>query len=72
MKIISKRQAMAIYRQHPQSRGYFPSARVNTHGPAVSATTLVVRSRISAECSRSSRSVAWTAMARMSYCVASR
>ena len=66
MKIISKRQAMTIYR-HIRRHGCFASARVNTNGPAASATTQDGKCRISAVYWPYSQSAARTAMARMSY-----
>ena len=71
MKIISKRQAMAIYRQHPQSR-LFPFCTGKYKWSAASATTLGRRFRISAVCSRSSLNAVRTATAPMSYYAASR
>lgn len=47
MKIISKRKAMHIYRQHPNP-GYLPSVQVTTGGIVVSAITTDVKFRISA------------------------
>lgn len=67
MKIISKRQAMALYRQHPES-GCFASVPGNTPGPAASATMQGRRYRISAASWPCSLNVDRTATARMSYC----
>ena len=71
MKIISKRQAMAIYRQYPQSR-LFPFCTGKYNGLAASATTPDRRFRISAVCSRSSLNAVRAATAPMSYYAASR
>lgn len=69
MKIISKRQAMTIYRQHPHSR-LFRFCTGKYQCQAVSATMPAGRYRISPACWPYSLSVARTAMARMSYCAA--
>lgn len=71
MKIISKRQAMVIYRQHPQSRLFrFCTVQGNTSGPVASATMPDGRCRISAVCSPYSLNAARTATARMLSCAA--
>ena len=50
MKIISKRQAMAIYRQHAESRLFRFCTGKNISGPAVSAITTAGKCRISGVC----------------------
>ncbi|SYT88084.1 YeeT [Klebsiella pneumoniae] len=71
MKIISKRQAMAIYRQHPQSRLF----RFCTGKYAWSGSICHYAGREVDDISgvlADSQSAARTAMARMSYCAALR
>lgn len=69
MKIISKRQAMHIYRQHPES-SYLPSVQVTTSGMAVSAITTDVKFRISAAFSLFLLNVVRTGQARTPFCAA--
>ena len=68
MKIISKRQAMAIYRLHPDC---FNSVPGNIAGPGASAITTVVKFRISRVFWLSLPSDARTGTDRMSLCAAS-
>jgi hypothetical protein len=60
MKIISKRRAMTIYRQHPASR-IFATAPANTSGTVASVITPAGTFRISQESWRYTPNAARTA-----------